>query len=166
MSNVLEARSATFKIDIGIDRDHREPLAEKLGDALASSYMLYLKTQGFHWNVAGPLFFSLHKLTEMQYEDLAEAIDEIAERIRSIGFPAPASLTAYADRSVVKEEPGVPTAEEMVQQLVDDNEAVTRQMREMVELAEKADDVKTADLLTGRLGQHEENAWMLRALLA
>ncbi|MDX1654986.1 MAG: Dps family protein [Candidatus Competibacteraceae bacterium] len=166
MSEVLQTKAAEIHINTGVPREERRELAQRLGVNLADSYTLYLKTQGFHWNVAGPLFYSLHKLTESQYEDLAEAIDEIAERIRALGFPAPASYRQFIELTRVSEEHGVPTAQEMVRQLVEANEITARNLRQSIHEAEQVDDVKTADMLTDRLGQHEENIWMLRALLA
>lgn len=166
MSSVSETKAEELNINTGIERNDREALAHHLSKALADTYMLSVKTQSFHWNVAGPLFYSLHKMTEDQYEDLFQAADEIAERIRAVGFPAPGSFGQFMDLSSLKEEQGVPGAEDMIRQLAEDNEKVARVMRLAVDEAEKVDDVKTADMLTERLGQHEENVWMLRALLA
>jgi starvation-inducible DNA-binding protein len=164
--DVLQVRPMEFKTDNGVDRQERVQLAQQLKQALADSYFLYVKTQGFHWNVVGPLFYSLHKLTESQYEDLAVAIDKLAERIRAIGFTAPGSTSQFRDISQIKEETGTPTAEQMITQLAEDNECCSRTLRAAVTAAEKAKDVKTADLLTTRIGQHEENTWMLRALIS
>jgi starvation-inducible DNA-binding protein len=165
-SEVLNAKSPEVNIESGIERKDREQLAQKLSKSLADTYTLYLKTQGFHWNVAGPMFYSLHKMTEEQYQDLFEAVDEIAERIRAIGFPAPASYTQFSELTDIKESTSVPTAEEMVQQLAQDNETCARHMRAAALEADKVDDIFTNDMLTARIGQHEENTWMLRALLA
>lgn len=165
-SDVLATKAPEMEIKSGIERKDREQLAHKLSECLANTYTLYLKTQGFHWNVTGPLFYSLHKMTEEQYQDLYEAVDEIAERIRAIGFPAPASYSQFAKLADVKEATSIPTAEEMVQQLAQDNEVCARTMRAAALEAEKVDDVFTHDMLTARIGQHEENTWMLRALLA
>ncbi|MCP5145444.1 MAG: DNA starvation/stationary phase protection protein [Gammaproteobacteria bacterium] len=165
-TTVLDVKSPTFNPNIGVTKGDRKKLAGKLSNALADTYMLYLKTQGFHWNVAGPMFYSLHKLTEAQYEDMFAAIDELAERIRALGEPAPASFKQFLSLTRIDEETGVPTAEEMICQLVQDNDACAKSLREAVAVAEEADDVKTADLLTDRIGQHEQNGWMLRAMLA
>ena len=165
-NTTLQSKPEEFETDSGVSRQDRSSLAERLTEAVADSYILYVKTQGFHWNVVGPLFYSLHKLTEVQYEDLASAIDEIAERIRAIGFTAPGSFAQFQKATSVKEETNPITAEEMIKQLADDNETCSRNLRKAVVAAEEAEDVKTADLLTGRIGQHEENTWMLRALLA
>ncbi|GLS25116.1 Dps family protein [Marinibactrum halimedae] len=164
--NVLQSNSEEFTIDSGVARADRVALADSLSKVLANSYLLYLKTQSFHWNVVGPLFYSVHKLTESQYENLAKAIDDIAERIRAIGFIAPGSFEQFKSLSSVQEETGSPHAEAMIKQLADDNEACSRLLRKTVEEAEKVEDVKTADLLTERIGQHEENTWMLRAIVS
>ncbi len=150
----------------GVAHDDRATLANELSEVLANTYLVYLKTQNFHWNVVGPLFYSVHKLTEDQYIDMAEAIDDIAERIRAIGFLAPGSFEQFKKLAAITEETGKPDTEEMIKQLAEDNEKCSRLMRKAVEEAEKVDDVKTADLLTDRIGQHEENTWMLRALLS
>lgn len=163
---VMDVRAVTFEPNTGIDKPDRKALADRLGKALSDTYVLYVKTQGFHWNVAGPLFYTLHKLTLAQYEDMFGAIDQLAERIRAIGYPAPASFAQFAARSDIKEEARIPTTEEMVEQLVDGNEICARNLRLAVKVASAAEDVKTADLLTDRIGQHEQNVWMLRAILA
>ena len=164
--SAMKARPEEVVTHGGIARDDRLELADRLSEVLADTYLLYVKTQGFHWNVVGPLFVGMHKLTEQQYEDMAEAIDTIAERIRAIGFPAPGSFQQFKKLSSIEEETGTPTAKEMIQQLIDGNEACARKLRKAVMEAEKVKDVKTADLLTDRIGQHEENTWILRALLA
>jgi len=148
----------------GVAREDRKALAAHLGGVLASTYVLYHKTHAYHWNVTGPLFYSVHKLTDAQYQDLARAIDAIAERIRSIGFAAPVGLTAYVGDSVVDDVAGSPNAGEMVAELAQDHQSVAKYIRSVVEEAEKAEDVFTADLLTARIGVHEEAAWMLNAL--
>ncbi|TQV78799.1 DNA starvation/stationary phase protection protein [Exilibacterium tricleocarpae] len=163
---ILQSKPEEVETHSGVAREDRRDLAGYLSEALADTYLLYVKTQGFHWNVVGPLFYSLHKLTEEQYEDMAEAIDTLAERIRAIGFPAPSSFHQFKLVASVEEETGMPTAEQMIQQLVDGNEICSRKLRKAVSEADRVGDVKTADLLTERIGQHEENAWMLRALLA
>lgn len=162
----LQTKPKVTAVDNGIDTEQKSELAKQLSSALADSYVLYLKTQNFHWNVVGPLFYSLHKLTESQYQDLAEAIDTIAERIRALGFIAPGSFKQFYELSHINEETDTPTAEVMIQQLADDNETCSKKLRIAVELADGCGDVKTADLLTERIGQHEENTWMLRAIIA
>ncbi len=162
----LKAKPSESKTDSGVAHKERAKLADALSGALADTYLLFLKTQNFHWNVVGPLFYGLHKLTEEQYEDLGESADTLAERIRAIGFLAPGSFAQFSKLSEIKEESGTPTAEEMIKQLVHDNELCAKRFRDVAEAAEEVNDVKTADLLTERIGQHEENAWMLRSLLA
>ncbi|PHR20432.1 MAG: DNA starvation/stationary phase protection protein [Sphingopyxis sp.] len=148
-----------------IKKADRADMAEKLGKTLASTYMLYHKTQSVHWNVTGPLFVSVHKLTEAQYEDLAASVDEIAERIRALGAETPVGLSTYVNDSVIDDQVSWGDAKAMLNQLAGDNLAVANQMREFVKTAEDADDVFTADLLTSRIGALEEAAWMLSASL-
>jgi starvation-inducible DNA-binding protein len=153
-------------IDIGISKKDRKTIAEGLSKLLADTYTLYLKTHNFHWNVEGPMFNTLHLMFETQYNELALAVDAIAERIRALGHAAPGSYAAYSKLSSIKEETGVPKAEEMIRQLVDGQEAVARTARAVFPAAEKASDEPTADLLTQRLQIHEKTAWMLRSLLS
>ncbi len=150
----------------GIAQADRKHLAELMGRALASTYVLYHKTHAFHWNITGPLFYSVHKLTDEQYQSLASAIDEIAERVRAIGFPAVTGLKNYLEQSVVSDDTAITDANEMIGQLAKDHQAVAAQLRDAAAEAEEADDVYTADLLTARIGAHEESAWMLNALNA
>jgi starvation-inducible DNA-binding protein len=164
MSDVLDIKPHIEHPDLGIDG--RKRLAERLADIVADTYVLLVKTQGYHWNVVGPLFVSLHKLTEEHYEDLFAAGDELAERIRTLGYPAPASLRAMIKDSRISEAKGNPTAEEMVENLVADHETLVRQLREITELAEESHDQGTADMLTERLKAHEKAIWMLRAIVA
>lgn len=156
---------ATQPLDIGIPDDKRQQIAEGLSRLLADTYTLYLKTHNFHWNVKGPMFNSLHLMFEQQYTELAAAVDLIAERIRALGFPAPGSYSAFAKLSTVREAEGVPEAEEMIRQLVEDQATVVRTARGVFPLADEALDEPTADLLTQRMQVHEKTAWMLRALL-
>jgi len=160
----LQAKPEETKINTGIDRADTAAVAEELCNALADSFSLYLKTLGVHWNVVGSNFYGLHKLTEAQYTDIDTAIDAIAERIRALGHIAPASFGDYAERSVVESKSTVTTAENMIKELVKDNEAVARRLRSAVSVADAADDVFTADMLTARIGKHEQNVWMLRAI--
>ena len=153
------------QIDIGISAKERKQIAEGLSHVLADSYTLYLKTHNFHWNVTGPMFNTLHLMFEGQYNELALAVDLIAERIRALGFPAPGSYKAYAKLSSIEEAEGVPSAEEMISQLVKGHEAVARTARGVFPAVEKVSDQPTADLLTQRMQVHEKTAWMLRALL-
>ncbi|TBU99904.1 Dps family protein [Stutzerimonas kirkiae] len=155
-----------MKIDIGITEKDRSAIADGLAHLLADTYTLYLKTHNFHWNVTGPMFNTLHLMFETQYTELALAVDAIAERIRALGFPAPGTYSAYARLSSIKEEEGIPSAEEMIRLLVQGQEAVVRTARGIFPLLEKVSDEPTADLLTQRMQIHEKTAWMLRSLLA
>ena len=154
-----------MEIDIGIKEKDREKIAKGLSRLLADTYALYLKTHNFHWNVTGPMFQTLHLMFETQYNELALAVDLIAERIRALGFPAPGTYSVYARLSSIKETNGVPKAEIMVRLLVDGQEAVVRTARSIFPVVEKAGDEATADLLTQRIQLHEKTAWMLRSLL-
>lgn len=142
-----------------------DAVVAQLSTLLASSYTLYLKSHNYHWNVTGPMFTTLHTLFETQYTELATAVDEIAERIRSLGAFAPGSFTDFARLSVVTEETGRPDAKAMIRQLVADQEAVSAAARGVIEAAEAVRDQATADLGTRRLDVHEKNAWMLRSHL-
>ena len=154
-------------IDIGIDAAERRKIADGLARFLADAYTLYLKTHNFHWNITGPMFNSLHVMFEGQYTEQWIALDEIAERIRSLGFNAPGSYAEFAKLSSIREQAGssAPDWQAMVQQLVEGNEAVCRTARAVLDIADDADDAPTEDLLTQRLNIHEKNAWMLRSLL-
>jgi starvation-inducible DNA-binding protein len=153
------------EIDTGIDAKDRAKIATGLSKLLADNYTLYLKTHNFHWTVTGPMFNTLHLMFETQYNELWLANDLIAERIRSLGFPAPGTYAEYVKLASIKETPGQPRADEMVKLLVQGNEAVVRTARSVFPVVEKANDEPTADLLTQRMQVHEKNAWMLRSLL-
>ena len=152
-------------IDIGISDKDRKKIADGLSKLLADTYTLYLKTHNFHWNVTGPMFNTLHLMFETQYNELWLAVDLIAERIRALGYPAPATYMAFAKLTSISEEEGVPNATAMIQQLVQGQEAVTRTARSIFPVVDAAADEPTADLLTQRMQLHEKNAWMLRSLL-
>ncbi len=154
-----------MKIDIGITEKDRAAIAGGLGRLLADSYSLYLQTHNFHWNVTGPMFQTLHVMFEAQYTELSLAVDLVAERIRALGFPAPATYSEFARLTSIKEIAGVPKADEMIRLLVDGQETVVRTARTIFPLAESASDEATADLLTQRIQLHEKTAWMLRSLL-
>lgn len=154
-----------MKIDIGISDSDRGKIAEGLSRLLADSYTLYLKTHNFHWNVTGPMFSTLHNLFEQEYTELATAVDEIAERIRALGYPAPGSYKQFSELSSIEEETGTPDTKDMIRQLVLGQEAVVRTARDVFPMVERANDEPTADLLTQRMQVHEKNAWMLRSLL-
>ncbi len=152
-------------IDIGIDTQDREKIAAGLSKVLADTYSLYLKTHNFHWNVEGPMFNTLHLMFMQQYTELWNALDAVAERIRSLGYPAPGTYGQFAKLTSIEETEGVPQALDMVRLLVAGHEAVARTARATFPAAEKGGDESTADLLTQRLQVHEKTAWMLRSLL-
>lgn len=154
-----------MEINIGIPKQERESIAEGLSHLLADSYTLYIKTHNYHWNVTGPMFRTLHDMFEEQYLELATAVDEIAERIRALGVYAPGSYAQFSKLTKVKEDESVPTAVEMVKNLVEAQETVVRTCRSVFESASKADDECTCDLLTQRMQIHEKTAWMLRSLV-
>lgn len=155
-----------MKINIGIDEDQRKAIAHGLSVLLADTYTLYLKTHNYHWNVTGPMFQTLHTLFETQYTELAIAVDDIAERIRALGEFAPGSYKEYAKLTSLKEADGIPSAEDMIKDLVKGQEAIAKTARSIVPVADGASDEVTLDLLTQRMTVHEKNAWMLRSLVA
>jgi len=152
-------------IDIGISDDQRAKIARGLSSLLADSYTLYMMTHNFHWNVTGPMFNTLHVMFMQQYTEQWNALDLIAERIRALGHPAPGTYSEYAKLASIKEVQGVPKATQMIQLLVDAQEATARTARKLLPLVADANDQPTADLLTQRLDVHEKTAWMLRSLL-
>lgn len=154
-----------MKIDIGIDAGEREAIANGMSRVLADTYTLYLKTHNFHWNVTGPMFQTLHLMFETQYNELALAVDLIAERIRALGFAAPGTYKRFVELSSIPEEDGVPNANEMIRLLVEAHETVARTAREVFRMADEVSDQPTCDLLTQRMQVHEKTAWMLRSLL-
>ena len=153
-------------VDIGIGEAERKTIAEGLSKLLADTYLLYHKTHGYHWNVEGPMFNTLHTMFMTQYTELWAAIDEIAERIRALGHYAPTGTGAYGQLSSIGEDNGVPKAEAMIANLVKGHEAVARTARELVGVAEANNDAPTADLATQRMQASEKTAWMLRSMLA
>lgn len=155
--------TAVMPVNFGIDQQNREQIAEGLSRLLADTYTLYLKTHNFHWNVKGAMFYSLHMLFETQYQELAEAVDLIAERIRSLGFPAPGTYGDFIRLSSIPETQGVPTAQEMIRLLVEAQENVVHTIQSILPIAQQDD--ATIDLLTERLQIHEKSSWMLRSLL-
>ena len=153
-------------IDIGISQQDRSAIAAGLSKLLADTYTLYLTTHNFHWNVTGPMFNTLHAMFMAQYTELWAAVDPIAERIRSLGHPAPGSYADFGKLSSLKDAPSTPPkALEMVRILKEGHEGVARTARSIFPLADRASDEPTADLLTQRLTVHEQTAWMLRSLL-
>ena len=161
----LAAAPAAPGIDIGIKDGDRRKVADGLSHFLADAYTLYLKTHNFHWNVAGPRFNSLHTMFETQYTEQWTALDEIAERIRALGYPAPGTYKEFVKLASIKEVEGVPAANDMVRHLVAAQEATARTARKLFPVVEEAHDQPTADLITRRLEVHGKTAWMLRSLL-
>ncbi len=159
----VKAGRESIPVQIGLEGVDRKRLAELLTQALANTYVLYAKIQGVHWNVSGPHFYGIHKMTQEQYEDLAESIDELAERIRAIGFLAPTRLQTFLELSQIEEAGRETKPNDMLEMLAKDHQAVAKSLREAVNEADEVDDVFTADMLTARIGSHEKFAWMLRA---
>ena len=160
------AKKNEMSVNIGISDKDRKKIAEGLCKLLADTYTLYLKTHNFHWNVTGPMFNTLHLMFETQYNELALAVDAIAERIRALGYPAPGTYKEYAKLSSIAEEEGVPEATDMIRKLVEGQEAVVRTARSLFPVINAAGDEPSADLLTQRMQTHEKTAWMLRSMLA
>jgi starvation-inducible DNA-binding protein len=156
---------AAFPINTGIPAKDRAAIAQGLSKVLADTYLLYLKTHNFHWNVEGPMFQTLHTMFMQQYTEAWNAIDLVAERIRSLGHYAPGTYKEYLKLGSIRETDGVPRAEQMVKLLIEAQEAVVRTARGVLPIAEKANDQPTLDVLTQRMDVHEKNAWMLRSLL-
>ncbi|MBT8114621.1 MAG: DNA starvation/stationary phase protection protein [Arenicella sp.] len=154
------------KIDIGINEEDRNAVAQHLKNLLADSYTLYLQTHNFHWNVTGPMFTQLHLMFEEHYNELAIAVDDIAERIRSLDVAAPGTYGAFSELSSITEVNGVPAAEEMVALLTKGHEQVVKTCRKALSAAQQADDESSAALISDRMRVHEKTAWMLRALIS
>lgn len=154
-----------MKIDIGIPEESRHKISDGLSVLLADTYTLYQKTHGYHWNVTGPQFNTLHAMFMVQYTELWNSIDLIAERIRALGSFAPAGYAAYQKLTTIKDDIEVPKSEAMIKNLVEGNEAVIRTARKILPDADKGNDQATLDLLTQRINIHEKTAWMLRSLL-
>jgi starvation-inducible DNA-binding protein len=163
---VLKNEITELSPDSPMSADQRREIADMVANVLADEYRLFVNTQGLHWNVEGPLFYSLHKLTESQYRELFESIDALAERIRALGLPAPQSFKEFADRSILADLPQDAELKSRIEQMIVDYERAVRRVSLVVQLAETNGDIKTADLLTERVGVYEENAWMLRATIA
>jgi starvation-inducible DNA-binding protein len=154
------------EINTGISESDRKRIAEGLGRMLADTYTLYLKTHNYHWNVTGPRFKLLHDFFEEQYNELAEAADDVAERIRQLGHPAPGSYRQFSSLTGLAEAPDeLPEADEMVRQLADDHETVVKTARSVLPIAEEGNDEVTVDFLIERMSSHEKTAWMLRSSL-
>lgn len=154
-----------MEINIGIPEEQRKGIARHMSCLLADSYTLYLKTHNFHWNVTGVMFSTLHLLFEEEYNELAMAIDQIAERIRALGIAAPGSYKQFMELTRIREETGVPDAKTMIRQLIEGQEIIIDTARKGLAVAAAANDDSTVDLLTQRMSVHEKNAWMLRSML-
>lgn len=151
-------------IDIGINRQDREAVAEHLKRLLADSYTLYLQTHNFHWNVTGPMFNQLHIMFEEHYTELSVAVDDIAERIRSLDIAAPGTYKDFVELSSIEEVQGVPDALTMAKILTKSHEQVVKTCRTALKVAQDSDDESSAALISDRMRIHEKTAWMLRAL--
>lgn len=160
-----EERAKETEVNIGISSDNREAIANVLSKVLADTYVLYLKTQNYHWNVTGKLFYPLHNQFEDQYNELATAVDKIAERIRGLGFRAPGTFKKYLELTSIEEDLDQPDALEMVRRLALDNEQMLSTVRKALKPAKIAEDEATIDLLTQRLDIHSKTAWILRSHL-
>lgn len=160
-----EKKSKLIAMDVGISESDRKKIVEGLSALLADSYTLYLMTHNFHWNVTGPQFNSLHNMFMTQYTEQWAALDLIAERIRSLGFPAPGTYKEFVKLASIKEVEGVPKATEMIKHLVAAQEATARTARKLFPVVTEANDQPTADVLTQRIDIHEKTAWMLRSML-
>lgn len=156
---------STTNVNIGISDDARADIVDGLSHLLADTYTLYLKTHNYHWNVTGPMFQTLHLMFETQYNELALAVDLIAERIRALGAPAPGTYREFAALSSIDEDTDSPNASDMIRRLVAGQETVVRTARSIFPVVDDARDEPTADLLTQRMQVHEKTAWMLRSLL-
>lgn len=155
------------EINSSVDQKQQASLtiAQSLSHILADSYLLYLKTQNYHWNVQGNLFYGIHNLLEEQYKDMAIAVDDIAERIRVLGLSAPGSFHQFLELSSLKEAKGIPTAEEMVAELAEDHLTLVSKLTAVLEQAEESGNISTSDILGDRIRTHEKQAWMLRSIL-
>lgn len=152
-------------MNTGISYEKTKEIAGGVSSVFADTYTLYLKTQNFHWNVTGPRFHQLHGMFEEHYSEMAEAIDEIAERIRALGQRSPGSFKEFLQLTSISEETGDLTPDQMIMKLIEGHETISRKSREVVQVASKHNDEATADLLTSRMLTHEKTAWMLRSFL-
>lgn len=163
---VLKNEISDLTPTTGLKLKNRKDVANALGGILSDTFRLYINAQGLHWNVEGPMFFSLHKLTEEQYRSLGASLDTLAERIRALGMPAPESLEEYAESSSIDDLPRDADLKTRVERFIFDYEQAVVRLTRVAELAERNGDAKTADLLTDRIGTYEKFAWMLRATIA
>jgi starvation-inducible DNA-binding protein len=153
-------------IELGIPQNRREHARDLLFKILSNYYILTLKTQNYHWNVTGPHFHSYHRMLEEQYNNLEEGIDELAERIRILGFPVQANYKTFINEATLKEEGGAPDAQGMLKNLAYDHGILIREIREAIDKLKETEDEGTTDLLVERLRYHEETAWILRSHLS
>ena len=166
MSNAFETEKSGIAMNTMSEKEGREKAVAALSQVLASTFTLYLKTHGFHWNVTGRMFHSLHMMFEEQYRELWLAADALAERIRALGFPAPGSYQEFSKRSHIREAQTIPNAAGMIAELLSDHETCARSVRQALWIARSNMDAPTEDLLTQRLMAHEKAVWMLKSLLA
>jgi starvation-inducible DNA-binding protein len=166
VASVLRPETQDEDLNIGLAADYREKMSVDLSAILAATYRLLIKSHLYHWNVVGPIFKSLHELTEAHYEALFEATDIIAERIRALGHRAPATLGDAHQFAPEAQDVDHTSAASMVSDLIVDHETAARQLRKAAVLADDNDDVVTTDMLTDRLTFHEKAIWMLRAIIA
>ena len=164
MSTVVGIEVKTSPLPL-MENKGGQKVAGALSNVLSDTFILYLKTHNFHWNVTGPRFPMLHSMFEEQYNELWSAVDAIAERIRSLGFIAPGSYGEFTKLTYLQESPVATNAEEMIAELLRDHETAARTVRSALAVARTAVDAPTEDLLTQRLAAHEKAAWMLRSLL-
>ncbi len=155
----------TIKTTISLDQNASEQMAQGLSQILADTYVTYLKTQNFHWNVIDARFHSLHEMFEEQYEELAESVDEIAERIRMLKFKALGSMRQFLEIATIDEAEGELSGNDMIHELCHARETLIHHCRQKIEQASKIGDEGTADLLIQELRKHEKAAWMLRSHL-
>lgn len=152
------------KMDIGISEQDRKEMVTQLSVLLADSYTLYLQTHNFHWNVTGPLFRDLHLMFEEHYTELATAVDDIAERIRALGEFAPGTYKVFSELSSIEEHQEIPSAQAMIEVLVQSHEVVIKTARKALKLAQQIDDESSSSLVSDRLSIHEKTVWMLRSI--
>jgi starvation-inducible DNA-binding protein len=153
-------------LNIGLQENHATKIADGLSHLLADSYTLYLKTHNYRWNVTGPMFTTLHQMFEDHYTEMATAVDDIAERIRIIGHPAPGSYKQFSKLTSIEEEDGIPSAHSMISNLLKGHETVVRTAKSILPAVDEANDEGTLALLSSRIELHEKTAWMLRSMLA
>ncbi|WP_341211143.1 DNA starvation/stationary phase protection protein [uncultured Limimaricola sp.] len=162
MADNHNVKPSADKVDTGVEK--AKQIADGLSQAVADTYRMVFKTHAYHWNVEGPLFYSVHKLTEEQYNDMFQAADEMAERIRALGQLTPSTLKHLEDLSIIKDKAQLPSAVDMCEDLASSHEQVAKRMHDLIELADENGDPVTADMITARSQFHEQAAWMLRAI--